>query len=223
VAEARVFDGEPLLRDLEAAGLRLGDAAMLRIFKREKRLELWMAPEDGPFRLFRSYPIAAFSGGEGPKLAEGDRQAPEGFYRVGRGQLNPRSRHHRAFNLGFPNACDRQLGRTGSLLMVHGGSSSAGCYAMTDAKIDEIYRVVEAALHAGRAAVDVHAFPFRFSEAALAAAAGSPWSGFWRNLAEGDALFLASGQPPPVAARDGTYRFGADAAAPGSEPILPWD
>jgi murein L,D-transpeptidase YafK len=69
---------------------------------------------------------------------------------VGRAQLNPNSRHHLAFNLGFPNAFDRQLGRTGSALMVHGGCSSIGCYAITDESVDEVYAVVEAALATGR-------------------------------------------------------------------------
>ncbi len=124
---------------LAAAGMALGDPAHLRIFKRESRLEVWLRPAGGPrFALFRSYPICAWSGTLGPKLMEGDRQAPEGFYRVGRRQLNPQSRHHLAFNLGFPNAYDRALGRTGSALMVHGGCSSVGCFAMTDAAIEEI-------------------------------------------------------------------------------------
>ena len=98
------------------------------------------------FVLFKSYPICTFSGDLGPKLAEGDRQAPEGFYRVTVKQLNPASRHHLAFNVGFPNAFDRQLERTGSELMVHGGCSSVGCYAMGDAQVDEIYALVDAAL-----------------------------------------------------------------------------
>ena len=38
----------------------------------------------GPSGYFRSYEICTFSGAPGPKLAEGDQQAPEGFYRVGR-------------------------------------------------------------------------------------------------------------------------------------------
>ena len=90
-------------RDLAAAGLALGDAVHIRIFKAEMRLEVWLRAQGERFAHFRDYEICTFSGELGPKLAEGDQQAPEGFYRVGASQLNPDSRHHLAFNLGFPN------------------------------------------------------------------------------------------------------------------------
>src|SRR5690606_35780388 len=189
---------------------------------RERRLELWLRRAEAPFRLFRSYDVCCYSGTLGPKLREGDLQAPEGFYRVGRKQLNPASRHHLSFNLGFPNAYDRQLGRTGSALMVHGGCSSIGCYAITDAKVDEVYAVVEAALDAGQDAVDVHAFPFRLTDAALAREAGNPWLPYWQNLKTGFELFEATSNPPPVAACKGEYRFGADAGGPGCVAIAAW-
>lgn len=134
------FDRAPLNRDLVAAGHALGDAVYIRIFKAEMRLEVWLRSAGKAFSLFRDYEICTYSGAPGPKLAEGDHQAPEGFYRVGLSQLNPHSRHHLAFNLGFPNQFDRSLGRTGSALMVHGGCSSVGCYAMTDAGIDQSIR-----------------------------------------------------------------------------------
>lgn len=217
-----VFDRTRLMADLDAAGFEPGAEAFVRVFKREHLLELWMKKSDGRFALFRAYEICKYSGGLGPKLAEGDRQAPEGFYRVARAQLNPASRHHLAFNIGFPNALDRELGRTGSALMVHGGCTSIGCYAMTDAQIDEIYAVVEAALNAGQREVDVAIFPFRMTETALQAEAGSEWSGFWRNLKQGFDLFEAHRAPPPVAACEGEYVFGSDALAPNCKPITGW-
>lgn len=216
------FDRDKLRQDLVAAGFRLGDRAHIRIFKAEKRLELWMQRSDGRYALFRGYDICKYSGGLGPKLREGDRQAPEGFYRVGRLQLNPNSRHHLAFNLGFPNAYDRQLGRTGSALMVHGGCSSIGCYAITDEKVDEVYAVVEAALDAGQDAVDVHAFPFRMTETALRKEARNPWLPYWQNLKTGYDLFEMTATPPKVAACKGEYRFGADAGDPGCVAIAAW-
>lgn len=216
------FDREQLWRDVAAAGFEMGAPAHLRIFKRERRLELWLQHRGDHFRLFRSYDICNFSGEFGPKLREGDLQAPEGFYRVGLRQLNPASRHHLALNLGFPNACDQQLRRTGSALMVHGGCSSAGCYAITDESVDQVYAVVEAALRHGQPAVDVHAFPFALTEAALAAERGSPWYGFWRNLQQGFMLFARTGRPPAVAARDGAYVFGNDAEGPACAAIAAW-
>ena len=216
------FDRDKLRADLTGAGFALGDAAHIRIFKQEKRLEVWLRKAGGHYALFRGYDICKFSGGLGPKLREGDRQSPEGFYRVARSQLNPNSRHHLSFNLGFPNAYDRQLGRTGSALMVHGGCTSIGCYAITDEKVDEVYAMVEAALGNGQDAVDVHAFPFRMTEQALAAEAQNHWLPYWRNLKEGFDLFERDGAPPRVATCRGEYRFGADAGGPGCVAIAAW-
>lgn len=216
------YDRAPLVADLEAAGFALGSPAHVRIFKREKRLEVWMARQDGRYAQFRSYDICNHSGTLGPKLAEGDLQAPEGFYRVAQRQLNPQSRHYLAFNLGYPNAYDRSHGRTGSALMVHGGCSSVGCFAITDAAVDEVYAIVEAALDHGQRAVDVHVFPFALTDSALAAEDHSPWSGFWQNLKRGYDLFEAAGVPPTVAACRGQYIFGAEAEGPDCDPIAAW-
>ena len=111
----------------------------VRIFKLGSQLEIWME-KDGSYRLFATYPICLWSGRLGPKLAEGDRQAPEGFYAVTKDELNPNSRWHRSFSLGFPNAFDRAQGRTGSFIMVHGGCQSIGCFAMTNDVVDEIWQ-----------------------------------------------------------------------------------
>ena len=216
------FDRAPLVADLEAAGFALGMPAHVRIFKRERRLEIWMAREDGRYAKFRGYDICTYSGVLGPKLAEGDLQAPEGFYRVARSQLNPQSRHYLAFNLGYPNAYDRSLGRTGSALMVHGGCSSIGCFAITDEGVDEVYAVVEAALNRGQEAVDVHVFPFALTDSALATEVHSPWSAFWQNLKRGYDLFEAKSVPPKVAACRGRYVFGTEAEGPDCDPIAAW-
>jgi hypothetical protein len=98
---------------------KIGAPILVRIFKEEAQLELWMKTGQR-YSLFKTYPICTFSGRLGPKLKTGDHQAPEGFYFVGRNQMNPYSQNHRAFNLGFPNLYDRSFGRTGSFLMVHG-------------------------------------------------------------------------------------------------------
>jgi murein L,D-transpeptidase YafK len=222
IATERVYDRTQFVSELTQAGFALGDAVHVRIFKREHKLELWLRRSDGRYALFRDYDICKFSGELGPKLKEGDRQSPEGFYRVAQSQLNPNSRHHLSFNLGFPNAFDRQLGRTGSALMVHGGCSSIGCYAITDASVDEVYAVVEAALNNGQDAVDVHVFPFRMTAAALAAEGGNTWVPFWRNLKAGYDLFEAAGSPPKVGACRGEYRFGIDAEGPECAVIAAW-
>jgi murein L,D-transpeptidase YafK len=195
---------------LAAAGAAQGQPVFIRIFKEDAKLELWMKA-GGRWGLFQSYDICRFSGKLGPKLATGDRQAPEGFYRVGLGQLNPASRHHLSFNLGFPNAYDRAQGRTGSYLMVHGGCSSIGCYAVTDAGVDDIYRLVEAALRGGQGAVEVHIFPFRMTAANMARHGGSRWAGFWRDLKTGYDHFEAKRQVPEISVAKGRYRLAAGA------------
>lgn len=194
-AAARVRPG--LERDLAQAGLRFGAPVFLRIFKAERELEVWV--DDGRrYRRFRTYPICTYSGSLGPKLRQGDGQSPEGFYRVGRGQLNPRSQYHLSFNLGYPNAYDRAHARTGDFLMVHGSCVSIGCYAMGDAGIEEIYTLLAAALAGGQARAEVHALPFRFEGRAEAGWRDQPWAGFWRNLREGDAAFVRTGRPPRI-------------------------
>jgi murein L,D-transpeptidase YafK len=173
---------QPLLATtLAARGTPLGSPALLRAFKESGELELWLAAADG-WQLFRTYTVAAWSGDLGPKQREGDRQVPEGAYGVTLAALNPSSSYHLSFNIGYPNAEDRQLGRTGSFIMIHGAAVSIGCLAMTDAWIEEIYLIVEAALRAGQAEVPAHFFPFRLSEERLRAAADSPWLEFWRGL-----------------------------------------
>jgi len=133
----------------QQAGFSPGDPVLIRIFKRESKLELWMRKDDR-YELFATYPICLWSGRLGPKEREGDRQAPEGFYSFDREQLRIGGRHPRSINIGFPNAFDRASGRTGSYILLHGGCTSIGCFAMTDPVMDEIYTLAEQALLHGQ-------------------------------------------------------------------------
>ena len=190
--------------ELAGRDLKPGMPVFIRIFKQTSELELWMKGRDG-WELFRTIPVCRWSGRLGPKLKEGDRQAPEGFYTVTRAQLNPNSRHHLSFNLGFPNRFDRSLGRTGSFLMVHGGCTSAGCYAIRDHEVEVVYRLVEAALKSGQKKVDVHAFPFRLTSAALARHKGHRWHRFWTMLKSGYDAFERERRVPSVKVADKSY------------------
>jgi murein L,D-transpeptidase YafK len=197
-------DLDRLNERLQAQGLKRGDPVFIRVFKGEMTLELWMKRGDS-FVLFTSYPICYWSGRLGPKLQTGDHQAPEGFYTVSKGQLNPNSRWHRSFDLGFPNLFDRGLGRNGSFLMVHGGCSSVGCYAMTNPVVAEMWTLITAAMDAGQERFAVHVFPFRPTEARLRAYQGDQWASFWRNLKPGYDLFEASHIPPEISVCRGQY------------------
>jgi murein L,D-transpeptidase YafK len=189
---------------LKAQGVALGAPIFLRIFKLESELEIWME-KDGRYQKFATYPICLWSGRLGPKLREGDRQSPEGFYAVTKDELNPNSRWHRSFSLGFPNAFDRALGRTGSFIMVHGGCQSVGCFAMTNNVVDEIWELVTSALDQGQLAFSVQVFPFRMTEKNLAARKGDRWSGFWADLKKGYDSFERTRLPPMVSVCDDRY------------------
>ena len=171
----------------------------IRIFKEDSELEIWKLKSDGRFYHFKTYPICNWSGEIGPKLKEGDRQAPEGFYSVSREQMNPDSKYHLAMNLGYPNAYDRAHGRTGEFLMIHGRCKSAGCYAMTDALMEEIYAIARDAFLGGNDTFEVHAFPFRMTEANMARRLSHPAYAFWSTLKEGYDYFELTRQLPAVA------------------------
>ena len=193
-------------RELRAKGLRIGSPLFIRIFKESGELEVWIE-KNARFHLFRTYEICTFSGGLGPKLRRGDLQSPEGFYFVNPGRMNPFSQFHLSFNLGYPNAYDRHHGRTGSALMVHGNCVSIGCYAMTDAGIEEIYTIADAALRNGQRFFRVHVFPFRMTSENMGNHGDSRWHRFWENLKEGYDFFERSGRPPNVEVRTGRYIF----------------
>lgn len=160
---------------LEPCGARVGSPVFLRAVKEDSVLELWVKPDKAEcYMLAKRYPIAAWSGKLGPKEKEGDRQTPEGFYEVEPSGLNPRSNYHLSFNIGYPNAYDRSLNRTGSFIMVHGRDVSIGCLAMTDSGIEEIYTMVEQALVHGQKNVPVQIYPFVPTPARLSEEKDSP-------------------------------------------------
>ncbi len=180
---------------LAAIGSSPGSAMMIRIFKQSSELEVWKQNRSGEFKLFKTYEICAWSGELGPKIREGDRQSPEGFYTITPGLLNPNSSYYLAFNTGFPNKFDRAYGRTGSDLMVHGDCSSRGCYSMTDASIAEIYALARESFAGGNPSFQLQIYPFRMTTANLAQHASSPHMDFWNNLKGGYDRFELARRP----------------------------
>lgn len=197
---------------MERLAMSEGDPIFMRIFKEEGDLEVWKRGPSGRYMLLETYEICTWSGELGPKFQEGDRQAPEGFYTITPAQMNPNSSFYLSFNLGFPNAYDRSHGRTGSHLMVHGACSSAGCYAMTDDQIAEIYALAREAFEGGQRAFHVHAFPFRMTPENMARHAGHQHFAFWEMLQEGYQHFEVTQLPPQVDVCDRRYIFNAVAA-----------
>jgi len=186
----------------------VGDPVFIRVFKEENILELWMKSRDSHrYELIKTYPICKWSGRLGPKLREGDFQSPEGFYATEVQHLNPNSRYHLSFNIGYPNKFDRHHKRTGTYLMIHGDCESEGCYAMTDPLIEEIYALIDRTLMAGQNEVPIHIFPFRMTTERLMIETSSPHFDFWMNLKDGHDYFNKYGQPPKWVVKNGIYDF----------------
>ncbi|MEQ1712714.1 MAG: murein L,D-transpeptidase family protein [Hyphomicrobium sp.] len=197
-------------------GIEPGAPMFMRIFKEESELEVWKQRDDGRYYHFKTYPICNWSGDLGPKQQQGDKQAPEGFYSVNAHQMNPSSQFYLAFNLGYPNAFDRAHGRTGDFLMVHGKCKSAGCYAMTDALIEEIYALARESFKGGQPAIEVHAFPFRMTQANMERHKKHKWAAFWTTLKQGYDHFETHRLPPGVAVCE--KKYVVNVSTPRSKP-----
>ena len=180
---------------------------LIRSFKKEAELEVWKLAANGRYVHIKTFPICRWSGQLGPKQTQGDRQTPEGFYPITRRQMNPNSHYYLSFDTGFPNAYDKAHGATGSALMVHGTCSSAGCYAMTDKQIGEIYAIAREAFAGGQQAFQFQAFPFRLTAQNMVKYRTDKNIDFWRQLKEGSDRFEATGEEPVVSVAAGRYAF----------------
>jgi len=140
---------------------------VLAAFKTERILEVWVSRDGKSFHGLRHYPILAASGELGPKQREGDRQVPEGVYRIE--SLNPNSLYHLALRVNYPNEFDREKGREenrsnlGSDIMIHGKNCSIGCLAMGDEAAEDLF-VLAAETGIGNIEVLISPVDFRRTE-----------------------------------------------------------
>jgi murein L,D-transpeptidase YafK len=204
---------DKMLADIEAKSMSKESPILVRLFKEESELEVWKQDNSGRFALLKTYPICRWSGELGPKIKEGDRQAPEGFYPISAGQMNPNSNYYLAINTGFPNAFDRANGRTGGFLMIHGDCSSSGCYAMTDEQIAEIYALARESFFGGQKAFQIQAYPFRMTPLNMAKHRDSPHMAFWKMIKEGNDHFEVTHLEPKVDVCEKRYVFDAASKA----------
>ncbi|HML13415.1 MAG TPA: L,D-transpeptidase family protein [Xanthobacteraceae bacterium] len=203
-----------MMRELEKKNMPKESPILVRLFKEESELEVWKQDTTGRFALLKTYPICRWSGELGPKVKEGDRQAPEGFYPITPGQMNPNSSYYLSINLGFPNEYDRAWGRTGDFLMIHGICSSRGCYAMTDEQIGEIYALARESFFGGQQSFQVQALPFRMTPLNMARHRTNPNMAFWKMLKEGYDHFEVTRLEPKVNVCDKRYVFDAEPPTP---------
>jgi murein L,D-transpeptidase YafK len=184
-----------LLAVLERKKMPKYSPIVVRLFKEEAELEVWKQDTTGHFQILKTYPICRWSGDLGPKLHEGDRQAPEGFYTI---------THESQLQLlsfdqpWLPNKFDKAYKRNGSFLMIHGDCWSSGCYAMTDEQISEIYSLARDSFLSGRPSFQVQAYPFRLTPANLARHRNNPNLSFWKMLKIGNDHFETTQLEPRV-------------------------
>ncbi|WP_328517499.1 murein L,D-transpeptidase family protein [Devosia rhodophyticola] len=209
---------QPLSSVLQASLRNIGSSPgapmVIRLFKQEKQVEIWKQSNTGQYRLLKTYEICAFSGNLGPKIKEGDRQSPEGFYTITPGLMNPKSNYYLSFNTGFPNKFDRAWGRTGSDLMLHGDCSSRGCYAMTDGGIAEIYALARETFKGGNSSFQLEMFPFKMTATNLAKQSTNPNLGFWKDIKEGYDYFEVTKTPAVWDVCEKQYIFNPSGSGP---------
>ena len=203
---------------LEQKNMPKESPILVRIFKEESELEVWKQDTTGHFQVLKVYPICRWSGDLGPKVTEGDRQAPEGFYTITPGLMNPNSNYYLAINTGFPNAYDKANDRHGNFLMIHGDCSSRGCYAMTDEQIGEIYSLAREAFLGGQQSIQIQAYPFRMTPLNMAHHRTNPNMAFWKMLKVGNDHFEATHLEPKVDVCDRHYVFDAQSSQ-ASKPV----
>lgn len=209
-----------LVAEMTEKDMDLQSPMLVRVFKQEAELEVWKQNRSGQFALLKTYPICRWSGDLGPKVKEGDRQAPEGFYAITPAQMNPRSAYYLSFNTGFPNAFDKSLGRTGSQLMVHGDCSSRGCFAMTDEQIAEIYSLGRESFFGGQRSFQFAAFPFKMTPVNMAKHRNNPNMPFWKMIKQGYDHFEVTRQEPKVEFCENKYVFDPAAPAGSTKPMV---
>jgi murein L,D-transpeptidase YafK len=123
----------------------------LRLFKARRLLAL-----EGAEGILRAYPIGLGFVPVGHKQFEGDGRTPEGTYVIDR--RNPDSKFHLSIGISYPNEADiayaaAQGREPGGDIFIHGGPGrgidptdvrdwTAGCIAVSDRQIEEVYAMV---------------------------------------------------------------------------------
>ncbi|ACB96485.1 protein of unknown function DUF949 [Beijerinckia indica subsp. indica ATCC 9039] len=199
-------------------GTTSASPVLIRTYKKEAELEIWKMGADGRYKHLKTYPMCRWSGQLGPKMREGDRQVPEGFYAITPAQMHPNSHYYLSFDVGYPNTFDRAWGRSGGSIMVHGVCSSAGCFSMTDEQIEEIYAIVREGFAGGQRAIQMQSYPFRMTAENLAKYRLDPNIAFWRQLKEGADHFDLTRQEVIVGVCDRHYIFNALPAGGSFDP-----
>lgn len=144
-AELRPAPKPPSLLPLEAV-------SRILIEKSKRRITIYVGD-----KVARVWPIALGKTPIGAKVREGDNRTPEGVFRVDR--LNSGSEYHLSLGLDYPQEKHRSAAQklgvsAGGDIMIHGqpnlssmpklpGDWTAGCIALTDDEIEELFAATE--------------------------------------------------------------------------------
>jgi len=168
VEQAYTEKWETLQKFLKADGFGNHFSMLINAYKAERKLEIWLKNDaDKKFKLFRTYDFCAHSGTLGPKVIEGDKQTPEGFYHIN--VFNPMSSFHLSLGVNYPNSVD--LFRTGNDrkpgndIYIHGNCVTVGCIPLTDEKINEVYILAVEVRNSGQEKIPVNIYPFKMTDA----------------------------------------------------------
>ncbi len=171
-------------------------------YKSEGKLEVWLQNKpQKKYKLFKTYNFSAHSGTLGPKVKQGDKQTPEGFYNIN--VFNPKSNFHLSLGVNYPNNVDLQRSGTenpGNDIYIHGDRVTIGCIPLTDEKIKEVYVLAVEARNNGQQQIPVHIFPFKMTDINLKkyAARYPRQAAFWKNLQPGYSYFEKHNEVPSV-------------------------
>ena len=196
-----------LVEKSKVSGAAATAPVLLRIFKEEHQLELWRLDRQGQFVLIHTFVICKEGRGLGPKLRAGDFKSPEGFYEVYERQLNYHSRRFLAIDTGYPNLFDKDHHRTGNYVEIHGGCGSAGCFAIENGPVQELFNAVRESFKAGQQRVQLQILPFRMTDAHIKDHQhdqDANWS-FWQELKVGYDRFETTHRELDVSVINGKY------------------
>lgn len=181
-------------------------SVFIRIFKHEKTLEVWEQKQrNGKFVKTKTFAVCAASGKLGPKRQQGDRQVPEGFYKID--LFNPNSQYHLSMRVDYPNVSDKirttNPRKPGGQIMIHGGCASIGCVSIGDENIEELYALMERQKRNGQKVLPVHIFPcrmnaLRYNILTHLQQNNTPLLQFWKELESGYLFFEKNRRVPNV-------------------------
>lgn len=188
----------------------------LRIFKKEKQLEVW-ASDNLIYTLIKTYSFTAFSGKLGPKQKEGDLQIPEGFYLLEK--FNPASNYYLSMKVNYPNNADKKRNKDqpkiGGDIFIHGSNKTIGCVPIGDDNIAELYWLC-AKQYSVNTKIPIHIFPCKMEKKEVdnLVEKNPQWENLWKSMQPMYLFFQSHKMLGEVTGTDNTGNY---------QLAIPWD